>query len=33
MYGLIIMHHLVEDVPADVVLRGLSSLGAATGSY
>jgi AcrR family transcriptional regulator len=32
MYGLIVMHHLVEDVPADVLLRGLSSLCAATGS-
>ncbi len=30
MHGLIVMHHLVEDVPADVLLRGVSSLGAAT---
>jgi BetI-type transcriptional repressor, C-terminal len=32
MHGLIVMHHLVEDVPADVLLRGVSSLGAATDS-
>jgi len=32
MHGLIVMHHLVEDVSADVLLRGVSSLGAATDS-
>ena len=32
MHGLIVMHHLVEDLPADVLLRGVSSLGAATDS-
>ena len=30
MQGLIVMHHLVENVSADVLLRGLSSLGATT---
>jgi AcrR family transcriptional regulator len=32
MHGLIVMHHLVDDVPAETLLRGLSSLGAATDS-
>jgi AcrR family transcriptional regulator len=32
MHGLIVMHHLVDDVPADVLLRGVSLLGAATDS-
>jgi hypothetical protein len=31
MHGLIVMHHLVDDVSADSLLRGLSPLGAATG--
>ena len=30
MFGLIVMHHVLDDVPADVLLRGVSSLGAAT---
>jgi AcrR family transcriptional regulator len=30
MYGLIVMHHLVDDVSADTLLGGVSSLGAAT---
>jgi len=29
MHGLIVMHHLVDDVGADTLLRGLSPLGAA----
>ena len=29
MHGLIVMHHLVDDVGADTLLRGLSALGAA----
>ena len=29
MHGLIVMHHLVGDVPADVLRNGLSLLGAA----
>jgi AcrR family transcriptional regulator len=32
MHGLIVMHHLVDDVPADALLRGVSLLGAATDS-
>jgi AcrR family transcriptional regulator len=32
MHGLIVMHHLVNDIPADTLLRGVSSLGAATDS-
>jgi hypothetical protein len=32
MQGLIVMHHLVDDVPADALLRGVSLLGAATDS-
>ena len=32
MFGLIVMHHVLDDVPADVLLRGVSSLGAATDS-
>jgi len=30
MHGLIVMHHLVDDVGADTLLRGLSPLGAAS---
>jgi hypothetical protein len=30
MHGLIVMHHLVDDVLADALLRGVSQLGAAT---
>ena len=29
MHGLIVMHHIVDDVPADVLRNGLSLLGAA----
>jgi hypothetical protein len=29
MHGLIVMHHLVDDVPADALRNGLSLLGAA----
>jgi hypothetical protein len=29
IHGLIVMHHLVADVPADVLRNGLSLLGAA----
>jgi hypothetical protein len=29
MHGLIVMHHIVDDVGADTLLRGLSPLGAA----
>jgi AcrR family transcriptional regulator len=29
MHGLIVMHHLVDDIGADTLLRGLSALGAA----
>jgi hypothetical protein len=29
MHGLIVMHHLVADLPADELGRGLASLGAA----
>ena len=29
MHGLLVMHHLVDDVPADVLLRGVCLLGAA----
>jgi hypothetical protein len=29
MHGLIVMHHLVDDVPSDVLRNGLSLLGAA----
>ena len=29
MHGLIVTHHLVGDVPADVLRKGLSLLGAA----
>ena len=32
MHGLIVMHHLVEDVPVEVLLRGVASVGAATDS-
>lgn len=32
MHGLIVMHHLVDDVPADALLRGVSLLGTATDS-
>jgi AcrR family transcriptional regulator len=32
MHGLIVMHHLVDDVGADTLLRGLSALGAAIDS-
>jgi AcrR family transcriptional regulator len=32
MHGLIVMHHLVDDVGADTLLRGLSPLGAAIDS-
>ena len=32
MHGLIVMHHLVDDVGADILLRGLSPLGAAIDS-
>ena len=32
MHGLIVMHHLVDDVSADALLRGVSSLGAAPDS-
>jgi AcrR family transcriptional regulator len=32
MHGLIVMHHLVDDVGADTLLRGLSPLGAASDS-
>jgi AcrR family transcriptional regulator len=32
MHGLIVMHHLVDDVPADALVRGVSQLGAATDS-
>jgi hypothetical protein len=31
MRGLIVMHHLVDDVPADALRNGLSLLGAAVG--
>jgi hypothetical protein len=30
MHGMIVMHHLVDDVPADALIRGVSALGAAT---
>ncbi len=29
MHGLIVMHHIVDDVPADALRNGLSLLGAA----
>ena len=29
MHGLIVMHHLVDDVPPDALRNGLSLLGAA----
>jgi hypothetical protein len=29
MHGLIVMHHIVDDVPADALRKGLSLLGAA----
>jgi hypothetical protein len=29
MHGLIVMHHLVDDLPADPLRNGLSLLGAA----
>jgi len=29
MHGLIVMHHLVDDIPADALRNGLSLLGAA----
>jgi AcrR family transcriptional regulator len=32
MHGLIVMHHLVDDVSADALVRGVRSLGAATDS-
>jgi AcrR family transcriptional regulator len=32
MHGLIVMHHLVDDVSVDELLRGVRSLGAATDS-
>jgi AcrR family transcriptional regulator len=32
MHGMLVMHHLVDDVPADVLLRGVSLLGAAADS-
>jgi AcrR family transcriptional regulator len=32
MHGLLVMHHLVDDVPADVLQRGVSLLGAADSS-
>jgi AcrR family transcriptional regulator len=32
MHGLVVMHHLVDDVGADTLLRGVSLLGAATDS-
>jgi AcrR family transcriptional regulator len=30
MYGLVVMHHVVDDVPADVLRTGVALLGAAT---
>jgi hypothetical protein len=34
VHGLIVMHHIVDDVPADALRNGLSPLGAAVvGSY
>ena len=30
MYGLVVMHHVVDDVPADALRTGLALLGAAT---
>lgn len=30
MYGLVVMHHVVDDVPADALQTGLALLGAAT---
>ena len=34
MHGLIVMHHIVDDLPADALRNGLSLLGAAViGAY
>jgi hypothetical protein len=30
MFGMIVMHHFVDDVPADVLRTGVALLGAAT---